>query len=285
MKTNSFLVAGSLLICAVGLASRANPADQIRQGEDWPQLIVSADSRDRTRGERFFVQQRGARIATLLQLVDSPVEEKEGFYQRNTARNIAIRLLGQLRAPEAVLPLARRLIPKTGQESGATESLSDLVITPAGDALVEIGTPAVPAVVDILATVGVSSEDKGRYIHEERGGGGYTRRVGPPLEHSSHLGDQCLRILVYIKGLEETEAGLRREIAAETAESRKKNLEQALAALSRPSVREGFQSIQAQKEAREHNEWRGWWKKQEEEQARKKALQPHPEPQPAAPAN
>jgi hypothetical protein len=246
MKTKSVLVAGSLLVCAVGFAPLVMPADETGRAVDWPELIVSADSRDRRRGEDVLLHQREETTAALLQVVQSPMEEREGFYQRNTARNTAIRLLGQLRAPEAVLPLAQWLIPRPGEQSGATESLSDLIMTPAGTALVQIG---MPAVLDILASIGVSSEDKGEYIHELRDGIGYTRRVGPPMERYSPLGDQCLRILVYIKGLEETEVGLRRYIAAETDGARKKNLEDALAALSRPALRDTFKMLQAQREA------------------------------------
>lgn len=200
------------------------------------------------------------------------VVPNEPFYSSATPRNMAISLLGELRAAEAVPALAGWLRPRPGQNMIMLE-LTDL--SPAGSALVKVGQPAVPALLDILASVGVSSEWKRTAVTEPDRV--HVRFVGPPRERYSPLGDQCLRILVRIKGLEETEAGLKRYIAAETDDARKKNLEDALSALSRPSLREGFQNIQAQKEAIERNEWAGWWKRQQEEQARQKAWGPQPE--------
>jgi len=269
-----------LLVCAWALTALGLLAGEQNLQEHWRGMIVSPEGSDRMQAEKLFLEDRRATVSALLQVLDLPVRPDEPFYT-GSPRNSAIKLLGELRAPEAVPALTQWLVPRPGQ-SGVVDGL--MYLSPAGYALVKIGMPAVPAVVDILASVGVTSEDKGEYIHELRGGVGYTRHVGPRPERYSPLGDDCLRILVQIKGLEETEAGLRRYIAAETGETRKKNLEEALSALSRPSLREGFLNIQAQDEARDGNQWRGWWKKQEGEQARKKARQPQPEPQPAPPA-
>jgi hypothetical protein len=251
-------------------------------GPDWVRVLVSRNWQDRQRVGPLVLGQRKETTASLVGIVLSPIAAGEDFLDRGTPRNLAIELIGDLRLAEAVAVLCEWLTPKDGQV--AFEGSRETNLSPAGTSLVKIGMPAVPAVLDMLATLGISSDDKGRYIHEVTGGAGHTRRVGPPIERSSPLGDQCLRILVEIKGLEETEARLRRDIAAETGEARKKNLEDALAALSRPSLREGFQHVQKQNEVREWSEWRGWWKRQEEEKARQKATEPQTPIQPALPA-
>jgi len=271
MRAKSVVVRLSMLVCALALGVMALGADQPGEQPDWRMLIVSSQGVERAQAEELVLQDRKATLSSLLQVLELPLEADEPFYSPATPRNTAIRVLGEWRAPEAVLAIAQRLMPISGQTTASTVATD---LSPAGWALVKIGMPAVPAVMDILASAGVSSEDKGEYIHELIGGGGHTRRMGPPLEGSSPLGDQCLRILVLIKGLAETEAGLRREIAAETSDSRKKNLEDALAALGRPSLRQGLQNIRAQTEAREWSDWRGWWKREEEKQAKEKAPQP-----------
>jgi len=274
-----FVVGGtSLLVCGAAWGVMVLSADEPLQQPEWRRLIVSRDGRDTARAAQTLLDEQRATVSSLLQVLELPVEQGEPFFEDGTPRNTAIKLLGNLRDPEAVPALAKWLMPRPGQEVGSV--MRETFLPPAGTAIVKIGMPAVPAVLDILASVGVTSELKGTYVQE---GPGVTRYVGPPPEHRSPLGDFCLRILVDIKGLDETEACLRRYIAAEEGVTRKKNLEGALAFLRRPG-RDNSEKIQAQKEARDRSDWAGWWKKQEE-QAKENAAQPQPEAQPAAPAH
>ena len=269
------------LIAAI-LAGRAL-AQAPGQGEDWRQLIVSSIEADRDRAADLVVQERRETVSALLQVLSMPVKQREPYYSSSTPRNTAIRLLGELRAPEAVPALAEWLIPRPGQSLNVME-LTDL--PPAGMALVKIGMPAGPGVLDILASNGVSSEDARTKVVD----GIHVRYVGPKPQRSSPLGDGCLRVLVRIKGLEETEVALRKAIAAETDEARKRNLEDALSALSRPGLRGVFEAQQAQKEAIERIEWRNWWAKEaarkaaEEDLKRRREEQASPEPDRTPPA-
>jgi hypothetical protein len=277
MTTRAFSLLAVALLCAagfvaVGVGAPASP----HQGEDWRTLIVSRNVADWERAVDIVRQERRATVAALLTAIDRPVSKGEPFVFR-TPRNAAIGLLGELRAAEAVPALIGWLGSKPGQSHAGYAG----ALPPAEAALIEIGNPAVPALLDILASTGVSSEPKGEYVHELRDGVGYTRYVGPPLEHVSRHGDMSLLILVGIKGLEETEAGLRRWVAAESDPTRKKNLQDALEALSRPSLRNGFEKMQADREAQERHEWAGWWTRQEQE---KKAQQQTVGQQPAEPA-
>jgi hypothetical protein len=267
----------------VSVVTSALLAQAPGQGGDWRQLIVSSTEADRDRAADLVVQQHRETVSALLQVLSLPVKQNEPYYTSSTPRNTAIRLLGELRAPEAVPALAQWLIPRPGQSLNVME-LTDL--PPAGMALVKIGMPAGPAVLDILASNGVSSEDARTKVVD----GIHVRYVGPKPQRSSPLGDGCLRVLVRIKGLEETEVALRRSIAAETDEARKRNLEDALSALSRPGLRGVFEAQQAQKEAIERIEWRNWWAKEaarkaaEEDLKRRREKQASPEPDPTPPA-
>jgi hypothetical protein len=279
MNDKRVLVGATLLFCALALAALGLRADEPVLDQEWRRLIVSPNWDDRARAADLVLQERRATISALMEILDMPVQPNESFYSSGTPRNTAIRLLGELRAAESVRALTQCLMPRPGQRIDVTELV---YLGPAGRALVKMGMPAVPAVLDILASVGVSSEWKGTTVSEPDRV--HVRFVGPPLERSSPLGDECLKILVRIKGLEETEVGLRRYIASETHQARKKNLEDALAALSRPNLRQVMLAFQAQEEAMQRTEWAGWWTREAEKQAREKALQAQPQPEQVPPA-
>jgi hypothetical protein len=281
MAKNRVLVLALVFICSCGSFAALLRGEAEKDGRQWQRLLAGPTEKDWDRAAEMVTEERRASIAELMRVASSPKTDNEPFYG-SSARNTAIALIGQLRAPEAVPALAQLLSAKAGQ-SVLRDGLSSL--SPAGKALVDIGMPAVPAVLDILAAVGVSSEDKGTYVHGERPGVGETWRVGPPLEKSSPLGDQCLRIVVRIKGLEETEAGLRRWIAAEPDARRRKNLQDALEALSRPALRKGFEIMQAQRESQERTDWAGWTRQEQEKKAQQQAVEPQPAqpgPEPSA---
>jgi GNAT superfamily N-acetyltransferase len=246
MAAKKLLVTAAALACGLVMLAYSVGGQEGTEQEGWRRLILSEGQADRRLASELVIGHRRETVSELLKILDLPLEEREDFYAP-TSRNTAIGLLGKLRAAEAAPALAQWLAPRAGQ--GPSFSLDLSPFSPAGTALVEIGMPAVPVVMDLLAANGVSSEDSRTWVNS--GTPGEWRRVGPPPERVSPFGDECLRILVSIKGLEETEAGLRRAVSREDDEARKKNLEDALAALLRPALRQTFENRQAQKEARE----------------------------------
>jgi hypothetical protein len=144
-------------------------------------------------------------------VVNSPVEEGEQFYTSSTSRNIAISLLGKLRAKEAVTDLTRWLTPKTGQGLTFWE---EMMFSPAGYALAEIGLPSVPPLFHLLK-----------------------------VEGNVALREQCIKIIVSIKGLPETELLLEDIFAKETDNSKRENLKSAQDLLKNPKFRKILENI------------------------------------------
>ncbi len=267
MNKESARMVAVALCCACGVACLALGADDAARTQGWRQLLLSPDERDRDRAARMVMEERKADVSALLQIVAMPVQPDEPFLRYQTPRNIAIRLLGELRAEEAIEPLITWLTPKPGMSGDVTE----LGPIPAARALQQIGMPAAPALMEVLATAGVAAE---------RGAAVAPAPAGPPEptgQGHGHLADECLRVLVWIKGLEEAEVGLRRAITEEMDAARKRNLQGALFALSRPRLRESFQGFLKHEEDVERAKWHGWWAKHVEEEAKREAAPPQPE--------
>lgn len=171
-------------------------------GQDLVQRLSAADQRTRTQAKRALIEERRTRIQALIRIVERPVKGREPFYG-NTPRNHAIELLGRYRAAEAVSCLADWLHPREGQDLTRTELMA---VPFAGYALIRIGLPSVPAVLEEL------------------------KRRDDPLV----VGNPCLRVLVAIKGAEETERLLKSELEKDLPEGQRKRLEAALARLKDP---------------------------------------------------
>ncbi len=257
-------------ICwACGLACLALGAEDPARTQDWRVLLLSPEQRDRDRAAALVMQERKTEVSDLLKILAMPVQPDEPFLEYHTPRNIAIRLVGELRAEEAIEPLVQWLTPKPGMSLEVDEAGP----VPAGAALFEIGAAAVPALLDALATVGVSAE---------RGAAG-AAQAQPAGQRYSPLGDECLWVLVRILGLEEAEVRLRRAVAEETDAVRKSNLGEAVFALSRPKLRASLQGLQKHDEAVQQAKWRGWWAKHVEDQAKREAVPPQDAQPVAAP--
>jgi len=175
--------------------------------------ILSDSESERRRGLELLLDNRQRQIEELRAIVRSPVAQGEPFYQSNTPRNIAIRLLGRFCAKEAVGDLIPRLVPTQGQDFTLYD-LHLLVLPHAGYALTEIGLPAVRPLLERLATEGVRAEGQGS------------------LE--CDLGTACLRTLIVIEGPQETERLLTRLIEEEPDATKKQNLQAALTLLKDP---------------------------------------------------
>ena len=196
--------AGPLLVGeAIGRSDL--PAPQGAGSGDWKDLIVSSDERDRILGHRVALENRRETLRFLLFVVNGPVKQGEEFYASTTARNLAITLLGQLRAPEAVNDLLAWLSPKPGQVAIID---APIVLSPAGYALVDTGLPSIPALVGFLrsdACLPVLSE--------------------------------CVKVIGAIKGMPESELLFEKIIAKETDAPSKKRLQDAQNVLRDPKIR------------------------------------------------
>jgi hypothetical protein len=96
------------------------------------------------------VNNRKEEISFLRSVINSPVKDGEGFYS-STSRNMAISLLGELRAKEAVEDLIKWLVPQPGQVSKITRAIMQ---SPASDALFEIGLPSVEPLTELVKLQG-----------------------------------------------------------------------------------------------------------------------------------
>lgn len=204
----------ALLVFAASLlpiACRPRESDEEEKVRGWKTLITSDIEKERVSSQRTVLYNRQERIKYLLLVVNSPVEEGEQFYSSVTSRNIAIFLLGQLRAKEATADLTKWLTPKPGQGLFVSE---ELVFSPAGYALVEIGLPSVSPLVELLKS-----------------------------ERADALCEQCIKIIVSIKGLPETELLFEDILAKETDNSKRENLKSAQNLLKNPKFRKILENI------------------------------------------
>jgi len=179
---------------------------------DWKTLIRSDIKKDRISARQTVLDNRKETIRYLLSVVKSPIEEGENFFTSTTSRNIAISLLGKLRAKEAVADLSEWLSPKGGQ---ATTTWAPPILTPAGYALFEIGLPSVPPVLNLLKT------EKPNSLYRE----------------------QYIKIIVCIKGLAETELLFEDALAKEADPTKKENLKLSLDFLKDPRFRKILQRV------------------------------------------
>jgi len=208
MLYTAAIIAACLLF---SLTCRPRESDEAKKAADWKTLIISDVEKDRMSSRRFVLDNRKQTIEYLLSVVNSPVEVGEEFYNYITSRNIAIYLLGKLRAKEAVEDLTKWLSPKPGQGMNIDELL---MFSPAGYALVEIGLPSVSPIFDLLREEG-----------------------------NVALREQCIKIIVCIKGLPETELLLEDMLVKETVNSKKENLKAVQRLLKEPKFRKIVENV------------------------------------------
>lgn len=197
----------------------------------WPMLLKSGDEAERQKAQNVVVRDRSRTIERLIAIVRSPMERGEPYYTSTTPRNIAIRLLGKLRAKEAVPWLVSWLEPRPGQGMYTGELM---MFSHAGYALADIGLPSVRPLLKIIIEKGCSSAETQKAIIQGTG----VRFKPEKLKRSSPLGDQCLKIIVRILGGEHTRLLLENAIKNETSKEKKRNLESARELLASPKVPE-----------------------------------------------
>lgn len=183
-------------------------AEEERRDQDWKLLVRSKIEAERALAKQMVQDGRKATVAHLLSVVNSPVEQPEDFRAPGTSRNIAIRLLGEFRAREAVVSLTKWLTLKEKHYIVVDGMEEYLRLSPAALALIEIGLPSVPAVMNVL---------KGQEVRQR---------------------DQCVRILVAITGARCAEVLFEQAIALERDFDKKTKLEEAQQRLKDPKLRE-----------------------------------------------
>ncbi len=202
------------VVVAIGVASillmvLPTYARDILNVAEWKALIMSGSEKERVLAKRTILKhkevlaQNEELIEELISIVRSPVIEREAFYSSTTSRNIAIFLLGKLRVKKAVPYLIDWLVPKKGQGLATSR---EMVFSPAGYALVEIGLPSIPPLVEKLRSEGTSI-----------------------------LGKVCLKVIIRINGLEESEFLLQQALSEETNPTKKNNLRAALELVENPN--------------------------------------------------
>jgi len=167
--------------------------------KSWENKIISENEKERQEGRKAVVHLYNSTIKKLVEILNRPVEKSEPFYSSSTARNIAIILLGDLRAKDSVNALLEWVLPKPGQSLVVSSPMSYGF---AGCSLVRIGLPAVPSLLEKI---------------EEEG--------------ASKLGKECVKVLKDIKGKEEVILFLKAQIGEEKENEVRKNLEAAIAYL------------------------------------------------------
>lgn len=179
--------------------------NEAKKESNWQELIKSEKTKDRESARDILFNERKDTVDFLLSIVNSPLKEGEEFYNYYNSRNTAITLLGTFRAKEAVKALTQWLAAKPGQSMTVDEIH---LYTPAGAALVEIGLPSIIPVIERMK----QGEDLYGYFFY----------------------NECIDVLVSIKGVQETEHLLESSIAKEADPEKKNNLQIGLEFMKEP---------------------------------------------------
>lgn len=204
MSKRGLVVVASLAILAAAAAFGRVSAQETQPPNDLFAMVTSGREADRAQAKTLVTRNREHDIHVLRMVVQRPISPGEQFYSTATPRNIAARLLGRIRAAEAVPDLIPLLIPQPGQ--GMSEDELMLLPSPAY-ALVEIGLPAVRPLINRLA-----------------------------IEEASPMRTECLRTLVGIVGPDGVEYYIGRAIQSETDSAKTKRLNDALKLLKKPGL-------------------------------------------------
>jgi hypothetical protein len=199
------------LVLFLSISCRQKEKKEEKKETDWKTLITSDVEKERTSSRQVVLKDLEETIQHLLSILNKPVEEGEPFYTSNTPRNISIYLLGKFRAKKAVPDLLDWLTPKPGQDQGRDELL---MFSPAGYALFNIGLPSVSPLVELLK-----------------------------YQTDSSLIEECMKLIICIKGVPETELLLENKIKSETNPNKKENLKAILKKLQDPQFRERMETI------------------------------------------
>ena len=136
---------GIVVVTGIGLCSLFAQESKTMQPLD---LLKSRDDAARQRAYAALLGERQETIRGLLQIIDNPQSPVQQWINSGTPENLAIRALGEMRAVEAVPSLIKWADPPKG---GFV--IDDITAANGGfaaRALVLIGKPADPALLDVL---------------------------------------------------------------------------------------------------------------------------------------
>lgn len=207
----SIVIVGLGIVVSARMCQAPITVAGTQEQHDWKTLIRSHTEKERSLAHDLVLGDRKETVQHLLSVVNRPVEPGEPFYASSTSRNVAITLLGELRAAEGVWDLASWLSPKAGQ---ALTRVEMMMFSPAGEALVKIGLPSLQALAQVLKS------DPRRELRE-----------------------QCLKMIVQIKGLRGTELLVEDLVSVETDQKQKENLEAAQNVLQEPKFRNTLEKL------------------------------------------
>ncbi len=179
-----------------------NEQNDANRTQEWEILIKSKDYDLRTAGRQMVLDQYNKTVQTLMDIVNSPVKESDQFYNYNTTRNTAIYLLGKLMAREAVPSLIKWIKPDPNRPEVISEAL---FFSPAGYALIDIGLSSIPPLAELLKNE-IKPDNREVY----------------------------LKIIVGIKGIQETQLLIDNMRSKEISQSRLLNLQNAQELLKDP---------------------------------------------------
>lgn len=127
-------------------------------------------------------------IDKLIAILNQPVKKGENWLSSSSPRNLAMDILGEMRAEQAVPHIVLWLWPQEGQYAASSRRS---YFSPAGFALIKIGKPAVSVLLEVIATQGnTGALGKKRYaitriLHEIEGKDGAKFVLGNALEAES----------------------------------------------------------------------------------------------------
>jgi hypothetical protein len=210
-KVKTIIMAAILAAALVFSASFAQKEQKAEnQTPVWEKLIASSDERERAAGRKIVMDQYNNTMGYLIALANRPVKLNPEADVYEPQRSMAIELLGKIRAKEAVNCIISWLVPRPGI---MIESPKVRFFNAAGLALIEIGLPSVPPVAELLKN-----------------------------ESNPYIQDEYLKIILAIKGRQETEMLLENMLTKEKDQIKIENIKAAQALLKDPKRQGVFNS-------------------------------------------
>ena len=139
------ILAGVLLSFLAGFACLA--AEQGRN-QVFIDKLRAKDDKVRLQAENDLLAERAQTVRGLLAILEKPTSPSASWLMSETPENLAIHVLGEMRAVEAIPALVKWAEPPKGGydvDGDVPEYMS-----PAGQALAKIGKPADPALIGVL---------------------------------------------------------------------------------------------------------------------------------------
>ena len=149
MKIPAAICLMCVFFFAAGVA--AQEGARMNGTTDFRRMVRASSANERIAAKERIDDLRKQIIDQMIQVLNDPVDQREEWLTHTTSRNIALSILGDMRAAEAVPHIVKWLRPQGGQLG--IEDHPDR-FSPAAKALVKIGKPAVPALIALIETEG-----------------------------------------------------------------------------------------------------------------------------------